>query len=369
MESSIYRSVPRWLTRSALALAFLASSSGLAAANGVTVETDIVSDGNVPAAVKDPQLINAWGIATSPTSPFWVSANGSGLARVYDGTGSLLLSVTVPAPKGATGPSAPTGQVFNPTKDFAVSLKGTSAPAVFLFATEDGTISGWSPTVNPTTGVIAVDHSKRNPSSVYKGLTLFTDDSGSYLLAADFRYGHVDVYDGHFHLVRRFQDHRLPSGFAPFNVQTLNGQIYVTYAKQDAQRHDDQAGPGNGFVERVDIFGTVKASVRDRDDLNSPWGLVLAPASFGKLAGHLLVGNFGDGRIHAFRADNLAARGALHVDEDRHDTDPALKIDGLWALIVGNGGKGGDKDKVYFSAGPNHEQDGLFGSLTFKRDD
>jgi len=369
MASSVYRSMPRWLTQSALALALLVSSSGLVAAKGVVVETNIVSDGNVPAAIKDTQLVNAWGIAYAPTGPFWVSANGTGLARIYDGTGALLLSVIVPPPKGMAGPSAPTGQVFNATKDFSVHLNGTSAPAVFLFATEDGTISGWSPTVNPAEGVIAIDHSKRNPSSVYKGLTIFTDQSGSYLLAADFRYGHVDVYDGHFHFVRRFRDHRLPDDFAPFNIQNLNGQLYVTYAKQDAARHDDQAGPGNGFVERVDIFGTVKATVRDRDDLNSPWGLALAPASFGKLAGHLLVGNFGDGRIHAFRADNLAARGALHVDEDKHDTDPTLKIDGLWALIVGNGGKGGDKDKLYFSAGPNGEQDGLFGSLTFRRDD
>jgi uncharacterized protein (TIGR03118 family) len=368
MASSVFRSAPRWLTGPALALALLAPSTALAE-KGVVVETDIVSDGNVPAAVTDTNLLNAWGISHSPTSPFWVSANGSGLAEVYDGQGNLQLSVTIPPPPGSAGPAAPTGQVFNDTTDFAVHQNGTSAPAVFLFATEDGTISGWSPQVNPTTAIIAVDHSTRTPSSVYKGLTLFTDDSGSYLLATDFRFGFVEVYDGNFHFVRKFRDDRLPSDFAPFNIQNLNGTLYGTYAKQDDARHDDVKGAGNGFVERVDIFGTVKASVRHRDVLNSPWGLVLAPSSFGKVAGDLLVGNFGDGAIHAFRADNLAPRGALHVDQDQKNKRPELKIDGLWALIVGNGARGGDTDKVYFSAGPNGEADGLFGSLTFVHDD
>ncbi|GGF25393.1 hypothetical protein GCM10011611_34310 [Aliidongia dinghuensis] len=368
MAIPLLQHAPRWLTEATLALALLASSSGPAAA-GVVVQTDIVSDGKPPAVVTDHNLLNAWGISYAPTGPFWISANGAGLALVFDGQGTKLLTVTIPAPPGATGASAPTGQVFNATQDFVVSAKDKSgmthsAPAVFLFATEDGTISGWSPKVDPTNAVIAVNHSTLNPSAVYKGLTIFTDASGSYLLATNFRFGVVEVYDGHFHLVRTFRDHRLPSDFAPFNIQNLNGHLYVTYAKQDAERHDDVKGVGNGFVERVDIFGTIKASVHDRDDLNSPWGLAIAPRSFGRFAGKLLVGNFGDGAIHAFRPGNLHARGALKTDgahEKRHD----LKIDGLWALIVGNGGKGGDKDKVYFSAGPNGEADGLFGNLAF----
>jgi uncharacterized protein (TIGR03118 family) len=338
-------------------------------------QTNLISNGNVPAGLTDTScpantptgscLANPWGISHSPTSPFWISDNGTGVTTLYNGTGQPFplakpLVVTIPPPKGAQPPSSPTGQAFNTTTDFSVQANGKSAPSVFLFSTEDGTISGWAPSVDPTNAILAIDHSKQGTGAVYKGMTLFTDDSGSFLLAANFRRGRVEVYDANFHFVRSFRDHRIPDDFGPFNVLNLNGSLYVTYAKQLPGGHDDQAGPGNGFVERVDIFGFPRSHVRDRDDLNSPWGLVIAPKSFGRLAGSLLVGNFGDGRIHAFDRRHLGDLGTLKTGDGKD-----LVIDGLWGLITGNGGNGGDTDKVYFTAGPNGEKDGLFGSLTY----
>jgi uncharacterized protein (TIGR03118 family) len=368
---------------------------------GNVLQTNLVSDLPGVAQLQDPNLVNPWGIAESAGSPFWISDNNAGVSTLYsDNPGKTppvplsinSLVVSIPAPGDPLGKSGtPTGTVFNP--DIAgggfmltgVDKNGAaiSAPAIFLFATEDGTIVGWNPNVNPvgfdpakagTYGIIAVDNST-NPTAdegaVYKGLTAATDSTtGQTLLyAADFRHGTIDVFDTSFKPVTTlpagaFTDPKLPKGYAPFNVQLLNGQIYVTYAKQDKTKHDDVAGPGHGFVDVFNLDGSPgladgKVRLVSRGKLDSPWGLAIAPSSFGSLAGALLVGNFGNGRIHAYNATTGEFMGTLKDP----DGEP-IQIDGLWALRVGNGGNGGDNQTVYFTAGLFGETHGLFGSLT-----
>jgi len=359
------------------------------------LQTNLVSDLQGVAQHFDPNLVNPWGISESPTSPFWVSDNNAGVATLYNTQGvpqSLVVSIPRPGdPTGASG--TPTGTVFNTTlatktPGFMITNGVKSAPAIFLFATEDGTIVGWNPGINPvgsdpakagTFGTIAVNNSGNNftepdplkqTGAVYKGLAIATDANGRTLLyATNFRSGKVEVYDTKFQLVTTlpagaFTDPHLPKGYAPFNVQELGGKIYVTYAKQNAAKHDDVAGQGHGFVDVFNLDGTPgladgKVRLITRGQLDSPWGLAIAPASFGELAGALLVGNFGNGRIHAYDAKTGHFLGTLKDP----DGEP-IQIDGLWALKVGNGGNGGDANKVYFTAGLFHETHGLFGSLT-----
>jgi uncharacterized protein (TIGR03118 family) len=325
-------------------------------------QVNLVSDIPGLALTTDPDLVNAWGISHSPTSPFWISDNGMGLSTLYNGAGTkLALVVTIPPPAGSpAGTTAtPTGQLFNGTTDFAVTNGITSAPSRFIFATEDGTISGWNPTVDPTHAILGADNSASG--AVYKGLAFGSNASGNFLYAANFHAGTIDVFDKDFHQVQlagSFSDPTIHRGFAPFNIQNLGGKLYVTYAKQDADRHDDVAGPGNGYVDIFDTNGNLLQRLATRGRLNSPWGLAIAPPSFGVFAGDLLVGNFGDGRINVVdpvTGDFLA--------QLRDAKNRPITINGLWGLIVGNGGNGGDVDKVYFTAGPNGEADGLFGSL------
>ena len=319
---------------------------------------------NIPglALHTDPDLVNAWGISHSSTSPFWISDNGTGLSTLYNGAGTkLTLIVTIPPPAGSPPGTiaTPTGQVFNGTTDFVVTQGAHSGPARFIFATEDGTISGWNPAVNPTNAVLAVDNS--GAEAIYKGLAIGSNASGNFLYAANFLAGTIDVFDKNFHpaqLAGSFSDPNIHRGFAPFNIQNLGGKLYVTYAKQDADGEDDVAGPANGYVDVFDTNGNLLQRLATRGRLNSPWGLAIAPASFGVFANDLLVGNFGDGRINVI---DPVAGGFLGQLRDANN-DP-ITIDGLWGLIVGNGGNGGDQDKVYFTAGPNDEADGLFGSL------
>src|SRR6266508_2101871 len=325
-------------------------------------QVNLVSDVPGLALHTDPDLVNPWGISHSATSPFWVSDNGTGVSTLYNGAGTkLALIVTIPPPEGsAPGTTAtPTGQVFNGTADFVVSQAGISAPARFIFATEDGTISGWNPTVNPTNAILAVDNS--GAEAVYKGLAIGANAAGNFLYAANFHAGTIDVFDKNFHqvlLAGSFTDPDIHTGFAPFNIQNLGGKLYVTYAKQDADGEDDVAGPANGYVDVFDTNGTLLQRLATRGRLNSPWGLAIAPSSFGAFAGDLLVGNFGDGRINII--DPVSGE---FLDQLRDANNRPITIDGLWGLIVGNGGNGGDADKVYFTAGPNDEADGLFGSL------
>ena len=379
------------------------------------LQTNLVSDLPGVAQVLDPNLVNPWGISESGTSPFWLSDNNAGVSTLYNAPGTnntpisinpLVVSIPTPgAPLGATG--TPTGTVFNldggATGGFMVSgvdKSGNpiSAPALFLFATEDGTLVGWNPAVNPkgfdpakagTYATIAVDNSGNNftepdptmqTGAVYKGLTtassaapgapiLASDpNSTTVLYAANFRSGKVEVYDTAFKPVTlppgAFADPNLPKGYAPFNVQALGGKVYVTYALQDANKHDDVAGKGHGFVDVFNLNGTPglpggKERLVSRGALDSPWGLAIAPSSFGNVANDLLVGNFKSGFIDIYNPATGQFQGQL--------TDPdgePIQIDHLWALQVGNGGSGGNANSVYFTAGIDNEMHGLFGSLT-----
>jgi uncharacterized protein (TIGR03118 family) len=359
------------------------------------LQTNLVSDLPGVAAVQDPNLVNPWGISESSGSPFWISDNNAGVASIYNVPGAnktavsiSSLAVNIPSPGDLTGNSGtPTGTVFNIALGkgaFQITDGTHTAPAVFLFATEDGTIVGWNPTVDPTGtfdgpnglsthAVIAVDRSAiptADMGAVYKGLTIATDANGRTLLyAANFRAGTVDVFDTGFKKVTSlptgaFTDVHLPDGYAPFDVQVLNGKVYVSYALQNAAKHDDVAGQGHGFVDVYNLDGSPglaggKVRLITRGQLDSPWGLAIAPSSFGNLAGALLVGNFGNGRIHAFNATTGA-----FMDTLRDPDGEPIQIPGLWALKVGNGGAGGEASKVYFTAGLFDETHGLFGSLT-----
>jgi uncharacterized protein (TIGR03118 family) len=381
---------------------------------GTVLQTNLVSDLGGVAGVTDPNLVNSWGISESSGSPFWISDNNAGLATLYrvPGAGTTPVStvplvVNIPTPVSPIG-GAPTGTVFNtgitPTSaPFKITGQGKTAPALFLFDTEDGTIIGWNPGIDPTgrfagpggaseQAVVAVDNSGNNftnpdpnqqTGAVYKGLAIATSstpiipgdaNSTALLYAANFRAGTIEVYDANFNKVTAlpagaFTDPGLPARYAPFDVQVLNGKVYVTYARQNATRHDDLAGPHRGFVDVFNLDGTPglpgnAMRLVTRGPLNSPWGLAIAPEGFAGLNAPtnepvLLVGNFGDGFINAFDATTGSPLGQLKDP----DGEP-IQIDGLWALKVGNGGAGGALDTVYFTAGPFQQSHGLFGSLT-----
>lgn len=323
-----------------------------AAAQSRVVQTNLVSDVAGHAYVTDPQLVNPWGVSASPTGPFWVSDNHTGLSTLYNGAGVKQgLVVTVPGVGGAAG--SPTGQVFNGTGSFALPNGGN---AVFLFASEDGTISGW----NPAGGASAVTAVNPLGGASYKGLAVSGSGAGARLYGANFGQGRVDVFDGSFGLVGSggFVDPNLPAGYAPFNAQTIGNSVYVTYALHGANG-DDVPGAGHGFLDVYGTDGTFQRRLVSGGALNSPWGMAIAPAGFGSFGGDLLVGNFGDGMIHAYDPLTGAAEGALLAA----DGTP-LAIDGLWSLDFGNGGKGGASNALYFTAGPDDEAHGLFGSLT-----
>ncbi|MCE5311485.1 MAG: TIGR03118 family protein [Acidobacteriales bacterium] len=351
------------LSRSSLFSTLLAAALGVAvpsfAAQGY-VQHNLVSDIAGLADRTDSHLVNAWGIVHSATSPWWVNANGTGLSLLYDGSGVPFPTanpriVTVPPP-GATGTSAPTGIVFNGTTDFEVA---SGKPAAFIFATEDGTISGWNSTVNPTLAILKFTSTN---GAVYKGLAIGSMSGHNVLYATDFHNGTVDVFDAHFTPVAlaagAFTDPMVPAGFAPFNVQNVGTALFVTFAKQDAAKHDDVAGPGLGYVDEFSADGTLLMRLKHGHWFNSPWGVAMAPADFGRLSGHLLVGNFGSGQIASFDPANGNFKGML-----RGRRGKPITIDGLWGLGFGNGGTAGPVNTLYFSAGIQDEAHGLFGTL------
>ena len=292
------------------------------------------------AAFTDPHLVNPWGISFGPTTPFWISDNGQGVSTLYSGAGQPFppaspLVVTVPPPMGSpTGTvAAPTGQVFNGTSDFVVSAGGNSGASRFIFATEDGTISGWNPAVDPTHAILAVDNSASG--AIYKGLALGSVQGSNFLYAANFHAATIDVFDQSFHpaqLAGSFTDSRIYRGYAPFNIQNLGGQLFVTYALQDAEGKDDVAGPAHGFVDVFSTDGLLVRRFATHGTLNSPWGLTLDPTG-----SKVLVGNFGDGRINEFELGSGEFVGQLRDANNRK-----LTISGLWALSYGNGGPGFD---------------------------
>lgn len=315
------------------------------------VQHNLVSDIPGLASYTDPQLINPWGVAFSSGSPFWINDNGMGLATIYNTSGIKQgLVVTVPPPTGHTGPSAPTGMVFNGN---SANFGGSH----FIFSTEDGTISAWS---GGSSATLEVDNS--GLTSVYKGLATATSGGASYVYATDFRLGTIDAFDSNFAShsfgAGAFTDPSIPAGYAPFGIQNFGGDLYVTYAKQDPFKHDDVACPGCGFVRVYDSSGNLLPFQISGGALNSPWGMAIAPAGFGPFSGDLLVGNFGNGWINVY-----SPTGTWLAALDDTSGNPIV-IDGLWNIGFGNGGNGGFSNVLYFTAGLNHESDGLFGGLS-----
>jgi uncharacterized protein (TIGR03118 family) len=387
-----------YLALVALGLCSLLGTTAAVYAAGY-VETDLVVNhlvNNVPtltdkngivhvAKFFDPNLVNPWGIGESAASPFWVSDNGNGTASLYNTPGQpQALVVAIPAPGDPLGTGgAPTGLVFNiaagqnafKVSGFSSAGAAVSLPALFLFAAEDGTILGWNPGVNPPNtpvssqgkhAIIAVDHSAipdAADGAIYKGLAIATDSSGNaFLYATNFRAGKVEVYNAAFQQVMlppgAFVDPHLPRGYAPFNIVLIGNRLFVTYAVQDAEKHDDVAGESHGIVDTFDLAGNMFARFAQHGQLNSPWGVAQAPAGFGQFSGEILIGNFGNGHINAFDP----ATGEF-LDKVRNPHGQAIVIDGLWTIMFGNGRNGGEQNKLYFTAGPNDESDGLFGSL------
>jgi uncharacterized protein (TIGR03118 family) len=329
------------------------------------VQTNLVSDMPGQAAVTDPQLINPWGISASVQSPFWISDNQTGFSTLYDGTGNKnALVVNIPSAPGTTFThSTPTGTVFNTdpnAADFNVTAMGKTAASIFLFATLDGTLSGWNGT--GTNAIIAF----QSAGSIFTGLAIDTSQAAgnTLLYAADWGKGTIDVFNGNFQQIDQgtFQDPAIPSGFRPFNVQDINGTIVVTYA-QFAPATGADSGTG-GFVAEFTRDGVLKTTLNGNGQLNSPWGVAQAPASFGSFGGDLLIGNFGDGHINAFDANGN------FVDVLRDAVGNPITIGNLWALQFGNGAGAGDANTLFFTAGLTDSPatifgatDGLLGSL------
>jgi uncharacterized protein (TIGR03118 family) len=345
----------------ALTLAGTALGAGPAAAGGYGrhrgdyVVTNLVSDQPGRAPLTDPQLVNPWGMALGPTSGLWVSDNHTDVSTIYTGgAGTAPLAkagLVVSIPGGA-----PTGQAFNTTGGFAVTDGTTSAPAVFVFAAESGRITGWNPTVPPATQARPL---ATTPDAIYKGVTVAVTDHGPYLYATDFHNGKVDVFDAMMQpVVRRgaFRDPFLPPGFAPFDIMAIGDRVFVTYAKQDAEREDDVAGAGAGFIDTFSLTGRWLDRFASRGVLNAPWGLAVAPHDFGRFSDALLVGNFGDGHVNAFTLSGHFL-GTLRADGRR------IAIEGLWGLTFGNG-TAGATNTLFFTAGPGDEQHGLLGTIT-----
>jgi uncharacterized protein (TIGR03118 family) len=364
-------------------------------------QTNLIADptesvGKAP--LHDPNLLNPWGLTRSPNgSPWWVGNNNSGTSTLYSISGSPATAapanffpdphpdsngnginspfnnfVMVPPPSVAPGTqSAPSGVVFNgsPT-DFLLAPK---APALFIFATEDGTISAWNPGVNVTNAVLKVDNrDKDNDGPVYKGMTSGEIDGKKVLYVANFRSGQVEVYDTNFQRVRfnkeeggersgegAFEDESIPRDFAPFNVQNIGGSIFVTYAKQDGPRHDPVSGDGFGFVDIYSTRGQLQGRLQHGDFFNAPWGVVWTPRDFGEFSNTILVGNFRSGWIAAFNGFSKKFIGFV-----KNPDDSLVTIGGLWSLTFGNNGGAGSSDTLFFTAGGADELHGLFGTLT-----
>jgi uncharacterized protein (TIGR03118 family) len=322
-------------------------------------EHDLVSDTGANGTVMDPNLVNGWGITAGPTTPWWVADNGTDKSTLYNGTGGIL-------PIVVNVPSAPTGTVFNAsTTEFVITGGGVSGAARFLFATEGGQILGWNAAVpgSPVPSNQAFVGATR-PGAIYKGLAIGSAGGKDYLYATDFHHGRVDVYDSTFTLQKwahAFRDRHLPEHYAPFGIQNLNGLIFVTYARQDADKADEIAGHGRGFVDVFTTAGKLLGRVASRGDLNAPWGLAWAPSNFGRFSGDLLVGNFGDGRMTAYA---WTKHGWREQGQLRSADHKAISIDGLWGIGFGNGAASGPTNTLYFAAGPDDEAHGLFGSIT-----
>jgi uncharacterized protein (TIGR03118 family) len=384
--------ISRYLTAGAI-IAVSALGAAVAVADGgdfgrhrnTYAVTPLVSDVSGNAAVQDPVLQNAWGVAFSPAgSPFWVNDNATGCSTLYGGDGSIVpLQVAIPLPGNIipsnschavdpknppkVAPAGPSGIVWNPSAAFLVP--GTKLPAAFIFATEDGTLSAWAGGLNPAdNAVLAIDNSASPNAAngaVYKGLVVGVNAKGVFLFATNFRAGTIDVFgptgpNGLFTPATtdgNFMDPGIPAGYAPFGIANINGDLFVTYAQQNAQKHDDVAGQGHGFVDVFDTDGHLLRRLVSRGPLDSPWGVARASYAFGRFSGDILVGNFGNGKINVFDENGR------FIDELDGADGKTLVIDRLWTLILGGGSKS-KSDTLYFTAGPAGETHGLFGTIT-----
>lgn len=341
----------------------LATMSATALASGRVGQDNLVTDdqaaltalGFTAAAHVDPHLINPWGVSFAPTGPFWVSNQGDATSTLYDGSGTAI-PLVVAIPQNATAPAGPTGQVFNASNSFVLP---TGGKGLFFFANLDGTISGW----NGAQGSTAVKVAGGDAPAIYTGLAIGNSGGNDYLYAANHLTGAIDVFDGTFAkttLAGNFTDPGAnPLGLVPFNARNIGGHLYVTYAVAGADA--DEASLGAGFVSEFNLDGTFVRRLATGGELLSPWGLEIAPSSFGSFGGALLVGNFSEdeGLINAFSLTDGSFLGSLR---DAHGDE--VEIPYLWALTVGNDGSAGDTDKIYFAAGIGDEEHGLFGRLT-----
>jgi len=327
--------------------------------------TNLQSDVQGRAMFQDTDLVNGWGITAGPTTPWWVADNGTHKSTLYNGnTGVKNLNVIVNVAGANNEPADPTGVVFNGVaSDFRLDPASATSGARFIFDGEDGAISGWAG------GAASTVKFTSSNGAIYKGLAIGTSNGQQYLYANDFHNNHVDVIDATWteqHWAGAFVDPGIPSGYAPFGIQNIGGHIFVTYAKQDADAEDEVAGPGFGFVSEFGTDGSFIGRVASGGALNAPWGLAMAPNDWERFGGHLLVGNFGDGRINGFRPTDTGweARGHLK-DAASHP----IFIDGLWGIGFGNNngsnnGQSGSDHNLYFAAGPDDEAHGLFGSIS-----
>ena len=362
-------SIARGLSIASLALLPVATTL---AAQQHYKQTNLISDIPGMAATTDPNLVNPWGLSRSSGSPWWISDNGPGLATLDSGAGAAIPlgqpcpagtntnCVVVPTGDANTSPSGtPTGQVFNGTTDFQLTPNN---PARFIFVTEDGTISGWNG------GPSAVIKVNTHSTSVFKGVALASSRTSSggtanFLYVADFRKGRVAVYDTNFHRVHMdedaFDDESVPRGFAPFNVQNIGGNIYVSFAQQDSAKHDEVDGAGLGYVDVFSTGGRLLHRLQHGQWMNGPWGMTQAPSDFGAYSHNILVGQFGGGQILVFDPVTGQFKGTLNDASNN-----PITIDGLWDIAFGSGGTSGPATTLFFTAGLNDEADGLFGTIT-----
>ncbi|ACC74383.1 TIGR03118 family protein [Paraburkholderia phymatum] len=348
------------------ALATLVSCGGGSGSNNAGTTTTLssftakalVSDGAVSAPHTDPNLKNGWGVAFNPKGFVWVADNGTNLATLYDGNGApQSLVVTIPA--GTNGDAAPTGIVFNGTQSFSVTQNGKSGVAAFIFAGEGGTIAAWAPAVGPTNAFTM--HDDGTGGAVYKGLALAANNGSNFLYATDFHNNKIDVFDSSFTKVAMpggFKDPAIPAGFAPFGIALIGSNLFVSYAMQDADKHDDVAGAGLGMVDVFDTAGNLKQHFATGGALNAPWGIAQAPANFGTLSGAILIGNFGDGTINAFDSSSGKSMGPL-----KGSNGNAIVEKGLWGIAFGNNLSNQPSNTLFFAAGPNDEADGVYGRI------
>ena len=322
-------------------------------------ETVVVSNGSVPAPHADSNLRNGWGVAFNPNGFVWVADEGSNTSTLYDGNG-VVQSLVVSIPPGTNGVAGPTGIVFNGSADFTVTSGGATGAAPFVFASESGTISGWSPSVLATSSVIAYDDAAGG--AVYKGLTLASVNGQQFLYATDFKNNKVDVFDKNFAKTTlpggQFKDPALPAGYAPFGIQVVGTKIYVTFALQAAGGKVQTNGAGNGAVDVFDTSGNLLKQLVVGTNLNSPWGIALAPANFGTLSNDILIGNFGDGTVNAYDPNTSTFIGKL-----KHADGSTLALPGIWGMAFGNGKSAQPTNTLFYASGPSGKTTGAYGRI------